>query len=479
MSEVTFQPSQYDTPINEPGIFDQVRSGNIKAYSALYVRHAEDVFRFIFAQVPDPQVAEDLTEETFIKGWLTLQEQNFHNDQYKITLFQIASALVGEQQKTKSHPANKKTPRLLAKLPAPLRNLLILSYILEVSEEDISQILRIKQGLLKPLNQWALALLSLHLKAKKLNYHPVRWLMNSKDAFMPPEKFEQRSTGRLLELIKIMRLRQVHQSFKKSLKPAKIKPSFQFSKLAFQVITLLVVSAVMLFTSANVVFAAQGSLPGDTFYSAKLTLEGFQVAIKNKAEQKINLHIQYAVSRINEINLLADQGRFKDIGLALDNLNQHLGEVDNYLQYNSQGFSKHTGMLLTTLEAGLEDHLQLISTIQGQLSPQTQNKLAQQSRISENSLATINGLVDAGNTGTTNTRSGQGISDQGGKFPTNFSQDNNLADPFGKLKANNQGAKGGGKGTGNPHGQPPGQDKDKDKDNKGDDKGKEEENDKE
>ena len=466
MTEVSYQPSSYETPINELGIFDQVRRGNIGAYSAVYIRYAQDIFRFIFAQVPDPQISEDLTEETFIKAWLTLQDQNIPSDQYKITLFQIASELIGNHHKTRNHPSNRKVPRLLSQLPVPLRNLLILSYILELPEQEISQILRIKQGLLKPLNQWALAILSLHLKLKRLDYHPVRWLLNNQNAFMPPEKFEQRSTGRLIELIKIMRLRQVNQAFQRSLKPAKVKPAFQFSKFAFQVITLMVITAVMFFTSANVVFAAQGSLPGDTLFSTKLVLEDFQLAVQHEAEQKANLHIQFAESRIEEISTLAGHGRYADIDLALDNLNGHLSEIQHYIQFNDQGFSKHTGIMLMTLESGLQEHLTLISSIQSQVSTQSQGKLALQTLVSQSSLASITAFVSSGTS--VETRSGDGVSIQGDKSPTNFSSSDN--DPLGGLKRNNQSGKANGKGNGaNPHGNPPGQDKDKN--NNGGDKG--------
>lgn len=71
-----------------------------KIFSKIYDQYVEKIYRFIFLKVSSQEIAEDLTSETFLKGWEAFKKtQNPSSDERKIEnpqafLYQIARNLV-------------------------------------------------------------------------------------------------------------------------------------------------------------------------------------------------------------------------------------------------------------------------------------------------------------------------------------------------------------------------------------------------
>jgi len=86
-----------------------------KEFSKIYDKYIDKIYRFVFLKVNSPEVAEDLTSETFLKGWVAFREQNSdpknqnHIDNPPAFLYQIARNLVvdyyREKGKTQIVPA--------------------------------------------------------------------------------------------------------------------------------------------------------------------------------------------------------------------------------------------------------------------------------------------------------------------------------------------------------------------------------------
>jgi len=86
-----------------------------KEFSKIYDKYIGKIYRFVFLKVNSPEVAEDLTSETFLKGWVAFREQNSdpknqnHIDNPPAFLYQIARNLVvdyyREKGKTQIVPA--------------------------------------------------------------------------------------------------------------------------------------------------------------------------------------------------------------------------------------------------------------------------------------------------------------------------------------------------------------------------------------
>lgn len=73
-----------------------------KKFSKIYDRYIEGIYRFIFLKVSSSEIAEDLTSETFLRGW-----KSFKADQSKIEnpqafLYRIAHNLVVDFYRDKS-----------------------------------------------------------------------------------------------------------------------------------------------------------------------------------------------------------------------------------------------------------------------------------------------------------------------------------------------------------------------------------------
>ena len=70
-----------------------------QVFSQAYDQYVEKIYRFVFLKVNSPEIAEDLTSETFVKGWQAFQQKSQENPVNQIEnlqafLYQIARNLV-------------------------------------------------------------------------------------------------------------------------------------------------------------------------------------------------------------------------------------------------------------------------------------------------------------------------------------------------------------------------------------------------
>ena len=76
-----------------------------KAFSEIYNKYVNGIFRFVFLKVDSRQTAEDLTSETFLKGWRAFKIQNpiskIKNP--RAFLYKIARNLVVDYYRQKTH----------------------------------------------------------------------------------------------------------------------------------------------------------------------------------------------------------------------------------------------------------------------------------------------------------------------------------------------------------------------------------------
>ena len=66
-------------------------------FSGIYDQYIEKIYRFIFLKVSSQAIAEDLTSETFLKGWEAFQNQDENErkiENIQAFLYQIARNLV-------------------------------------------------------------------------------------------------------------------------------------------------------------------------------------------------------------------------------------------------------------------------------------------------------------------------------------------------------------------------------------------------
>ena len=91
-----------------------------KKFSKTYDQYIDKIYRFIFIKVNSRNVAEDLTSETFLRGWERLKELDGKIDNFPAFLYQIARNLVIDHYRANSKANLVSTE--LEKIPDPRNN---------------------------------------------------------------------------------------------------------------------------------------------------------------------------------------------------------------------------------------------------------------------------------------------------------------------------------------------------------------------
>lgn len=65
-----------------------------KIFSKIYDSYVEKIYRFIFFKVSSKEIAEDLTSETFLRGWKTFKNEKNNIENPPAFLYKIARNLV-------------------------------------------------------------------------------------------------------------------------------------------------------------------------------------------------------------------------------------------------------------------------------------------------------------------------------------------------------------------------------------------------
>ena len=101
---------------DERRLVEEAKSGDGEAFGQLYEACVDRVYRFIFFRVTDPQVAEDLTSQVFLKAWENLHRYRPHGP-FLAWLYAIARNTVIDNYRTR-----KQTVSLDEAAPIPARD---------------------------------------------------------------------------------------------------------------------------------------------------------------------------------------------------------------------------------------------------------------------------------------------------------------------------------------------------------------------
>jgi len=79
---------------DEEALVRRSLAGDSEAFGRLYERHLDAIFRYIFFRVSDTELAEELTEEVFVRAWEALPRYRRGKDPFSSWLYRIAHNLV-------------------------------------------------------------------------------------------------------------------------------------------------------------------------------------------------------------------------------------------------------------------------------------------------------------------------------------------------------------------------------------------------
>jgi RNA polymerase sigma-70 factor (ECF subfamily) len=150
------------------------------AISALYRRHVQAIYRYIYYRVGDEHVAEDLTAEVFVRAIEGLPDYEPRGVPFAAWLYRIAQARVADhfrrEQRTETvtieqdWPSGEESPSIKAeqsfyreelqaainKLTPDQQSVIILKFVEGLSNAEVARILGKTEGAVKSLQHRAL-----------------------------------------------------------------------------------------------------------------------------------------------------------------------------------------------------------------------------------------------------------------------------------------------------------------------------------
>jgi RNA polymerase sigma-70 factor, ECF subfamily len=91
---------------SEEDLIQRAQSGESKAIGELYMQHHEQIYRYVWSKVNDPNLAEDLTGEVFIRMVSRISTYRLTGVPFQAWLYRIArNLIVDHMRKAMSKPA--------------------------------------------------------------------------------------------------------------------------------------------------------------------------------------------------------------------------------------------------------------------------------------------------------------------------------------------------------------------------------------
>ncbi|MBD3330987.1 sigma-70 family RNA polymerase sigma factor [Candidatus Peregrinibacteria bacterium] len=176
-------------------LVEKIKKGDQNSYSALYDIFIDPIYRYVYFRV-NKSDAEDLTETVFLKVWENIKKYKKGKASFSSWIFRIAHNLVVDYYRVnknkltseltinipdykREHNPIKVTENLMHqdvlraainKLKKNYQEIIILKFINECSNSEISDMLKKSEGSLRILQHRALKALRKELKAMGINY---------------------------------------------------------------------------------------------------------------------------------------------------------------------------------------------------------------------------------------------------------------------------------------------------------------------
>jgi RNA polymerase sigma-70 factor, ECF subfamily len=165
-------------------LVDRAIQGDYQAFGELYEIYLDPIFRYVLYQVKDAMVAEDITEETFLKAWKGRGSYRGGSQSMSAWLYRIAHNQVVDEFRRRAHyrsadlaaetgaaPSVLDDPlekaegalrqdellRAIATLPPRQKQVIILKFIEGLGNDEIAQITGKSQGAIRIMQMRALS----------------------------------------------------------------------------------------------------------------------------------------------------------------------------------------------------------------------------------------------------------------------------------------------------------------------------------
>ncbi len=160
-------------------LVERAVGGDVEAFGELYGLYLDRIYRYIFYQVSDKALAEDLTEEVFLKAWKAIGKYRWKGQPFTAWLYRIARNHVIDHYRTnrqtqmleESIPADDGDPedeahgrevqrqlhQAISSLPDQQRQVVVMKFIEDMDNREIEEATGKSQGAIRILQMRALA----------------------------------------------------------------------------------------------------------------------------------------------------------------------------------------------------------------------------------------------------------------------------------------------------------------------------------
>jgi len=185
-----------------------------------------------------------------------------------------------------------------------------------------------------------------------------------------PAKAEKSKTRFLAEIDKINKEEHISARKNQMNFVRQIKEYFKMAtprmKKVYQTAAIAIVLVALLFGGAGITAAAaSNSLPGDRLYAVKSGIEKARVQLAGETEDKVQLNLQYAQMRLEEIESLIAQERFNDIGEAVKAYEQYIQSALSELGKLSQSDPERAQILFSQIASSLKSFAMAFEKVSG------------------------------------------------------------------------------------------------------------------
>jgi len=172
-------------------LIEEAKRGSANAFGEIYRLFLDRIYRFIYSMVLDETLAEDITQETFLKAWKFLPKFSLKKGTFQAFLYRVArNSVIDYQRKKKDLRLPKESEnfipdninleknyedsengeyvlQILKKLPKFERQIVILRYFEEMSHKDIAHVVGKKENTVRVRVHRALRILRKDIKKTK------------------------------------------------------------------------------------------------------------------------------------------------------------------------------------------------------------------------------------------------------------------------------------------------------------------------
>jgi len=96
----------------EQTLVSRAIDGDADAFGTLYSRHLDAIYRHVYFRVADVPLAEDLTEEVFVRAWTALPNYKPQGHRFASWLYRIAHNLIVDHYRKQSSRSEVDDPEI-------------------------------------------------------------------------------------------------------------------------------------------------------------------------------------------------------------------------------------------------------------------------------------------------------------------------------------------------------------------------------